>query len=36
MATYQTMTRDDRESLQQAFTAQQDHARAKRPTPVVE
>jgi DNA-binding SARP family transcriptional activator len=36
MATYQTMTRDDRQSLQQALTPQLDHARAKSPTPVVE
>jgi class 3 adenylate cyclase len=36
MATYRTMTRDDRESLQQALTAQLDHTRAKSPTPVVE
>lgn len=36
MATYQTMTRDDRESLQQALTQQLDHALAKTPTPAVE
>jgi predicted ATPase len=35
MATYQTMTRDDRENLQQALTAQLDQARAESPTPVV-
>jgi DNA-binding SARP family transcriptional activator len=33
MATYQTMTRDDRESLQQALAAQLDHARETSPTP---
>jgi predicted ATPase len=33
MATYQTMTRDDRESLQQALAAQLDHARETGPTP---
>jgi class 3 adenylate cyclase len=36
MATYQTMTRNDRESLEQALTAQLDHARAKSPASVVE
>jgi hypothetical protein len=36
MATYQTMTRDDRKSLQQALTAHLDQARPKSPTPVME
>ncbi|MGH3117921.1 MAG: BTAD domain-containing putative transcriptional regulator [Gaiellales bacterium] len=36
MATYQTMTRDDRKSLQQALTAHLDRARPKSPTPVME
>jgi DNA-binding SARP family transcriptional activator len=36
MATYQSMTRDDRDSLHQALTAQVDHAPAKIPTSVVD